>query len=64
MSKDTDKTPWQHQAARISFKLAKVMEELHFLAEEVIALQQLAEITAEIDSKNWGKGKWVADDGE
>ena len=62
MSKDIDMTPLQYQTARISFELSKVMEQLHILTEEVIALQQLAEITAEIDSKNWGKGKWVPDE--
>ena len=62
MSKDTDKTPWQHQAARISFRLAKVMEELHLLTKEVIALQQLTEDITEMDTIDWGKGKWVPDE--
>ncbi len=59
MSEEIDQTPLQYQAAQISLKLAKVMEELHWLTEEVINLQELAEITAELDSKKWGKGKWV-----
>ncbi len=59
MSEEIDQTPLQYQAAQISLKLAKVMEELHWLTEEVINLQELAEITAELDSEKWGKGKWV-----
>tara|TARA_R110000824_G_scaffold322958_1_gene509899 strand:+ start:752 stop:937 length:186 start_codon:yes stop_codon:yes gene_type:complete len=59
MSKDIDMTPLQYQTARISFELSKVMEQLHILTEEVIALQQLAENITEMDTIDWGKGKRV-----
>jgi len=59
MTEDTDKTPLQYQAAKVSLELAGVMKQIHLLTEEVLALQELADISAEIDTIDWGKGKWV-----
>jgi hypothetical protein len=58
MSKDTDKTPLQFQAAKISLELMRLMEQIHRLTEEVLALQQLVDISAKMDTIDWGKGKW------
>ena len=61
MSEDTDKTPLQFQTAKVSLELMRLMEQIHRLTEEVLALQQLADISAEMDTKKWGKGKWRKD---
>ena len=64
MSEDTDKTPLQFQTAKVSLELMRLMEQIHLLTEEVLALQQLVDMSAEMDTIDWGNGKWrKADDG-
>ena len=62
MSKDTDKTPLEYQTGKVSLELMRLMEQIHRLTEEVLALQQLTEDITEIDTIDWGKGKWVDDE--
>ena len=62
MSKDTDKTPLEYQTGKVSLELMRLMEQIHRLTEEVLALQQLTEDITEMDTIDWGKGKWVDDE--
>ena len=56
----TDMTPIQYQAGQVSERLARVMEKVHLLTQEVLSLIELANVLAEIDSNNVDRkdGQW------